>query len=414
MKLKLKYINNFIILLPIIMVFAGEIIGYIYPSLSSAIKVVTCLALLFPIWLKIRIPNKLLLALLVFIVFFIIAFYRSFNYSAALEDGIRYIFPIAVLLYGYYNKHKLKLFVGFIIIFAILNFIVQLKNYYHFYIDPQRQWFYTRYFIESQNRTVYWSPKTFGVLRATGLVIFFGAFGVLNFIAFWLTHYFYFGKYRKICLSIFFISIFLSISYKTISFFLITLAIKYYKKLKYLLILPPLIMGLYFLVGNELRSIIEQSIEVRLSLYVTEGNSARSESYRVMFDEIRSFNLFGNGIGVFGGPASTKYNSPYYDEVDFNWYDTNYIATTDTYYPHLFVELGILGGLSYLMVLLIPLLIKSIKYRKLEILGIIYGMLFFDALFSFSINNLVMLTVTILFVYPIVYDSNPQVELSHD
>jgi len=37
-------------------------------------------------------------------------------------------------------------------------------------------------------------------------------------------------------------------------------------------------------------------------------------------------------------------------------------------------------------------------------LCIVYGMLFFDSLFSFSLNNLVMLTMTILFVYPILYN----------
>ncbi|RCW93567.1 hypothetical protein [Winogradskyella arenosi] len=404
MKLKLKYFNDFTLLIPLIMVFVGEIVSYIYPFLSSPIKVLTCVMLIFPIWLKIKIPSKLLFALLVFIFFFIIAFTKSFNYKAALEDGIRYFFPIAVLLYGYYNKHKLNLFVGFIIIFTLLNFLVQLNNYYYYYIDPQRQWFYIRYFIESQNKTIYWPAKTFGVLRATGLVIFFGAFGILNFMAFWLTYYYYFGRYRKLCLVIFSLGVFISTSFKTIGFFLITLVIKYYKKLKYLLILPPVAICLYFLVGSEIRDSIEKSIEIRLRLYVTEGNSARSESYRAMFNEFKDFNLLGEGIGVFGGPASTKYNSPYYDEIDFNWYDTTLLATTDTYYPHLFVEMGILGGLSYLFVLLIPLMYRRMRYDKLEMLCIVYGMLFFDSLFSFSLNNLVMLTITILFVYPILYN----------
>lgn len=404
MKLKLKYLHDFTLLLPLILVFVGEIVSYMYPFLSSPIKVFTCLTLILPIWLKIRIPSKLLLTLLVFIFFFIIAFTRSYNYKAALEDGIRYFFPIAVLLYGYYNKHKLNLFVGFIIVFAFLNFIVQLKNYYYYYIDPQQQWFYISYFIESQNKTVYWPAKALGVLRATGLVIFFGAFGILNFMAFWLTYYYYFGKYRKLCLIIFFLGVFISTSFKTIGFFLVTLAIKYYKKLKYLLVLPLLVICLYFLVGSEIRNSIEKSIEIRLQLYVTEGNSARSESYRAMFSEFKDFNLFGKGIGVFGGPASTKYKSPYYDEINFNWYDTKLLATTDTYYPHLFVEMGILGGLAYLSVLLIPLMYRRMKYNKFKMLCIVYGMLFFDSLFSFSLNNLAMLTMTILFVYPILYN----------
>ncbi|WP_299363749.1 hypothetical protein [Winogradskyella sp.] len=346
--------------------------------------------------------------LLIYGLFFIIAFSRSYNYRAALEDGIRYFFPVAVILYGYYNKHKLNLFVGFIIVFALINFVVQFKNYYHYYIDPERQWFYSRFFVESENRMIYWPPVIFGLLRATGLVVFFGAFGILNFVAFWLTHYYYHGKYRKLCLTIFTIGVFMSTSFKTIGFFLLTLAIKYYNKLKYFLIVPVLLALIYLLMGSSMRNDLEKSIEIRLKLYVIEGNSARSESYRVMAKEFKDFNLIGKGIGVFGGPASTKYKSPYYDEVNFNWYDTTYIATTDTYYPHLFVEMGILGGLSYLSLILSPVFLRIIKKRKLKILALVYGMLFFDALFTFSINNLVMLTMTLLFVYPIIYDKKEE------
>jgi len=402
MRFKKSSIDNVVILIPVIMVFVGEILSYLYPSLSSALKVITCLILLFPIWLKIKLPSKIVFFVLLFLVFFIGAFFESYNYRAALEEGVRYFFPIAVLFYGYYNKTKIKLFIYFIIVFALINFLVQLHSYYYYYIDPQRQWFYLRYFIESKKEMVYWAPSTFGVLRATGLMIFFGAFGILNFMAYWLTDFYYFGKYRKLCLCIFFVGVIISISFKTIGFFLMLLFIKYFQKLKYLLLLPPILIVLFIMIGKETREPIIEAATIRLELYVTEGNSARSESYRVMFDEIKSFNLFGEGLGSFGGPASTKYDSPYYDEVGFNWYDTKILATTDTYYPHLFVEMGLLGALAYLMIFLSPLFLKRIHVKKLKIVLIVYGVLFFDSLFSYSFNNLVILTMTLLFVYPII------------
>lgn len=392
--------------MPLILVFLGEAISYNYPSLSSPLKVFTCFILLFPFWLKITLPSKIVLFLMIFLMFFFFAFFNSFNYRAALEEGIRYFFPVAVILYGFYNKGNLKLLVTFIIIFALINFFVQFQNYYYFYIDPQRQWFYSRYFIESKKEMVYWAPTTFGVLRATGLLVFFGAFGILNFMAYWLTHFYYYGKKRKIFLTIFFVGVLASISFKTIGFFMLLLFIKYFKRAKYILVLPPLLLILFFLVGKETRDPIIDAVEIRLQLYVTEGNSARSESYRVMLDEIKSFNLLGEGLGTFGGPASTKYDSPYYNKVKFNWYETKILATTDTYYPHLFVEMGVFGGLAYLMIFLSPLLRKKITKRKLKIVLIVYGMLFFDSLFSYSFNNLVILTMTLLFVYPILYDEN--------
>ncbi|MCB0745679.1 MAG: hypothetical protein KDC67_17380, partial [Ignavibacteriae bacterium] len=128
------------------------------------------------------------------------------------------------------------------------------------------------------------------------------------------------------------------------------------------------------------------------------------ESYRVMFNEIGNFNLFGQGVGVFGGPASTAYNSWYYKMVGFNWYDTKWLnlTTTDTFPPHLFVELGIIGGLLYLLVLITPLFRKKFNKRYLLVLAI-YFCLFFDMLFSFSLNNLDYLLFSLVFVYPILY-----------
>ncbi|SFN46621.1 hypothetical protein SAMN04487989_101620 [Bizionia echini] len=409
--LKRTYVNNFIILLPIILIFIGEIVAFTHPSISPILKVVSCFILLFPIWLKVKFPTKLIFLFLVFFVFFIYAFIISFNIKAAIEEGIRYFFPIAILLYGYYNKDKLDLFINFIIAFAIINIVYQLSNYYDFYVlNVEKQWFYQEFYAEKIGKFFYWPATTNGILRATGLVGFFGAFGILNFMAYWYTKLYYFGKRRTLFLYILFVGVFLSTSFKTIGFFIVTLLVEYRKKLKYLLIVPFVLIILFITAGSTLRKSILDSVSVRLELYVTERNSARSESYRVMFDEFKSFNFFGEGIGSFGGPASTKYDSPFYEKVDFNWYGLESLVTTDTFYPHLFVEMGILGALSYLLLLLGPLLLhRKIHIKKLKALLLIYGMLFFDSLFSYSLNNLAMLSVTLLFVYPIIYYSKENV-----
>ena len=193
-----------------------------------------------------------------------------------------------------------------------------------------------------------------------------------------------------------------SISFKAFGAFLIVLALYYYKKLYkvagYLLLL---LIGIYFTYPKKINLFIENLI-LRIQLYITEGNSARSESYRVMLNEFGNFNIFGRGVGMFGGPASTKYNSPYYSEVSFNWYDSAWLnlPTTDTYLPHLFVELGIIGGFAYLVVLVTPILKTKIN-NKMKLVLVIYFCLFFDMLFSFSLNNLEYLLFSLIFVYPI-------------
>ncbi|MDB9980461.1 hypothetical protein OAD52_01980, partial [Ulvibacter sp.] len=90
-----------------------------------------------------------------------------------------------------------------------------------------------------------------------------------------------------------------------------------------------------------------------------------------------------------------------------NWYDTKWLnlATTDTYLPHLFVELGLVGGFSYLLILITPLLRKKIN-QKYIIVAVIYFCLCFDMLFSFSLNNLEYLLFSLVFVYPIYYYEN--------
>ena len=60
-----------------------------------------------------------------------------------------------------------------------------------------------------------------------------------------------------------------------------------------------------------------ESVVFRVEQYITKGDSARAESYRVMFDDLADFNLFGRGIGSFGGPSSVTYNSPVYPDTNF-------------------------------------------------------------------------------------------------
>ena len=109
--------------------------------------------------------------------------------------------------------------------------------------------------------------------------------------------------------------------------------------------------------------------------------------------------MFGTGIGTFGGPASTKYDSPYYEKFGFNWHGIHYITTTDTYPPHPFVELGLIGALVYFILILSPLFRRRIPKTVLYI----YFVLFVDMLFTFSLNNLAFLTASLIFVYPIIY-----------
>ena len=264
------------------------------------------------------------------------------------------------------------------------------------------QWFY--YEI---NGKVYYN-RVAGIIRGTGVVVFFGFFGFLNLISFFLITNYYHGRFKKTLLAIAVFGILGSMSYKTIGTFLLVLFVYYYKHFIKVISALAVLVSVVFFSFAEKGILFLESFYLRISLYVTGSKTARSESYRVMIEEITDFNLFGKGVGVFGGPASIKYNSPYYFEKSFKWYDAEWLnlVTTDTFYPHPFVELGIIGAIVYLSVLCVPLMRKKIT-KNWVFTALIFFAIFFDAIFSFSLNNPEFLMFSLVFAYPILhyYDS---------
>lgn len=389
--------RNIMILFPTVIIIVSEILLYYQSPLSSPLKVAAVFYMLLYSILKLKYHGGLVFSILCFIPFFIYALIISFNINAAIEEGIRYLFPISILLYSYALKKDFKFLLHCFIIFVLINDFWQIINYIN-WMRGVRQWFY----IYNPYWNV-WAPNiTSGIIRATGIVGFFGLFGFINMLAFFLTKRYYHGKGKMILLVIFVVSMFLSFSYKTLGTFLLLIFLEMKNKIRILLY----ILGIFivaFLTMPKLVLSMEKSARYRLIEYVVEGNSARGDSYRVMFEEMASFNLFGRGIGSFGGPSSVTYNSPVYKEVKFNWYTTPELTTTDTYYPHLFVEMGIIGGLFYMFVIISPLIFLRWDYSKFKIVFVIYFALLFDALFAYSINNIAYLILSLIFIYPIYY-----------
>ncbi len=393
-----KAITEVLILLPFLLVYTGSVLQNTHKEISSIFKLAAFVYMVVYIISYRKVNKNLLYATVLFLPVLVYGICNTFNIKAGLSDGIRYLFPIAVLFYSYSIKEHFNLLLKFIIVFVLLNFFVQILNYVN-WIRGIEQWFYYR----TDDGYVYYNA-TSGLIRATGTVVFFGFYGFFNMIAFFIINKFYHGKYKNALLGITLFSMVASISFKAFGAFLMVVVLYYYKKIyKLLLYFLLFLLGVYLSFPEKINDFI-QNLLLRISLYITEGNSARSESYRVMFNEISNFNLFGQGVGVFGGPASTTYNSWYYKAVGFDWYDTKWLnlPTTDTYLPHLFVELGIVGGLLYLWVLVMPLLRRKFNARFFLVLAI-YFCLFFDMLFSFSLNNLEYLLFSLVFVYPIYF-----------
>jgi hypothetical protein len=397
LKITKKAISQFLVLVPFLLIFIGAAFQNSYKLVMTLCKFSAFGYMIFYVISSRKVNRNLLYGMIPFIPILVYGVLNSFNIRAGISDGLRYLFPIIILFYSYAIKEQFPVLLKFVIAFVVLNFLVQIVNYVNWGRGIE-QWFY----YNRDGFSTY--GQVSGILRGTGIVVFFGFYGFLNLIAFLLINNYYVGKYKKWLLALAVFGILSSLSYKTIGTFLIILLVYYHKHVLKSLSALAIVFFVIFVSFAEQGMMFLESFYLRISLYITGSRSARSESYRVMFDEIANFNLFGEGIGVFGGPASIIYNSPYYLEKSFNWYDAAWLNlwTTDTFYPHPIVELGIIGGLLYLAILCIPLAQKKITKRWL-FLALLYFALFFDSVFSFSLNNPEFLMFSLVFTYPVLH-----------
>ncbi len=391
-------LKSFGILFPFFLTYLGAIFINVNHSVSTILKLSSFAYMSIYVITCRKTDRNLLILLLLFLPFWIYGIFHSFHIKAGIEDGIRYMFSVAALFYGYCIRKHLPLVIKFIAIFVVLNFLVQLVNYYN-WIRGVDQWYYYRI-----NNVRYYARTMGGILRGTGLVTEFAFYAFMNAVSFFILYAFYRGKYRKIVLGTSVLGFLSALSYKTMVSVLVIIMYFFRRHLLKVLtglVLIAIILTFYF---PEQTKKFVQDMEYRLQAYIIEGKTARTESYRVMFDEIKHLNFFGRGIGAFGGPASTKYHSPYYQESGFNWYEMAWanLSTTDTYLPHPIVELGIIGSFFYFLLLTAP-----IFRRKVPVLIIIiYFLLFFDMLFTFSLNNLEYMMYSLVLIYPILYQYN--------
>lgn len=398
MRLRLAINKNVIeeafLLLPVVLIFASEILHFILPSIGVAIKFLALFLMIGISILKSKFNSNSLVIFALLIPILIYHYFISFNYRAATEELIRYCFPIIILFYSYTLRDKFKLIFNFFLFFFFLNLFAQVVNYVLW------QKGIVLWFFSAHENGVYTIPSVYGIMRATGILGFFSLFGFFYLLMFFIIETYYKGRFKVMLLLLSVIGLFASISYKGIVTFLILIFIFSKQKLK-------IISGFAILSVILILSFPERALEfyegalLRTEVYISEGNSARSESYRVM---AKHTGLLGEGLGSFGGPASVDHDSPFYDEVNFNWYGLK-LGTTDTYFPHLFIEIGLIGAILYLLFLMSPLFRKKISIRALRILGVIYFALFFDAAFSYSLNNTGYLIVALIWVFPVIYYS---------
>jgi len=326
---------------------------------------------------------KIILLSLCYLIVLIIHIPISFNINAATEEFVRFMFLPVVLIYGYSCRRNINMMVLFIIIMAMLSDLVQLYSYLHNFFNIGPNIIDNEFYVKDGG--YFFNVGFLGISNA-----------IINLSAFVLVSVFIKNKFKTILLILLFMFTFLTFSYKTIPFlFAAYFLFNKVGRLKAVMIVS-LFISLSYVAMQYVLDMYEILLR-KIDVYMVAANSARAESYRVMVEFISGFNLLGEGLGGFGGPASVKYNSPIYNKYNFNWYNTTTIQTTDTFYPHLFVELGIIGGIIFLILLFQPI---ATKCKKAFVVNtFLMSALMFESIFSFGLLSLVHLVCTVMLFY---------------
>jgi hypothetical protein len=284
--------------------------------------------------------HRLLVLLLPFMVTLYIGMWRTFDIDAGWEEFMRFLAPMALSVALFAYRKRLSP-----IVFTFVAVVVS-NDFFQCY-------FYLAYLLKL--------PLLLPVridsglyLRAQGWMGFFSEFSFNNFCMFLLCqHYRPTRRYKRISW------LFLTFALLGFSFKMFATIVVYFifaRKVNlrtFITTFAVVCVALFLLMAGFFDSLIKVA-SAKLSFYVLAGNSARAESYRVMYESLMKGNIFGEGLGSFGGPASVKYHSPLYGVYHFNWYGLgNMLKTTDTFYPHLFVELGVFGAVLWLSFMLL-------------------------------------------------------------
>ncbi|WP_059652537.1 hypothetical protein [Burkholderia cepacia] len=263
----------------------------------------------------------------------------SFNFHAGIEELVRFLFPIAITVAIFPYRDRLDVLVKTFIGVVVSNDLFQL-------------YFYVSY---ATGLPLFMPVRIDSglFLRAQGWMGFFSEFSFINLCAFLLCRWYWSGPRAAIASWGFLFFALLGFSFKLFAVLALYPFVRNVRNVRAWLAAAGIAgMMLVLMAMGILDSLLKVGM-AKILFYVVAGNSARAESYRVMFESIRNGNLLGEGLGSFGGPASVKFSSPLYQLYHFDWYGLGgLLKTTDTFYPHLFVEMGAFGALAWLVFVL--------------------------------------------------------------
>jgi hypothetical protein len=332
---QIRAIGILLIVIALVLFFVSDTLLSLGSDASQSVKITAFSFLTIAIALR-PIFHRMFVLVVPIGFMLLIGLAQTFSIEAGVEEFIRFLFPMFISIAIYAYRDNLGFLISTLIVVVASNDLFQCY-FFIAYITGLPLFLPVR--IDS------------GVfLRAQGWLGFFSEFAYINFCAFVLCREF--GKSQRDKYRSYGFAFFAAVAF---SFKLIAVAVLYPLTARKFGFRGWVILGVSsaLIVGAAFGGMFDSFWNVaasKIGFYITQGNSARAESYRVMFESIAGGNIFGEGLGAFGGPASVRLNSPLYAKYHFNWYGLGGILkTTDTFYPHLFVEIGLFGAILWLI-----------------------------------------------------------------
>ncbi|MBY4728054.1 MULTISPECIES: hypothetical protein [Burkholderia] len=292
----------------------------------------------------------------------------TFDARAGGEELVRFLFPVAITVAIFPYRDRLDVLVKTFIAVVVSNDLFQLYFYVSYatglpLLMPVR--------IDS------------GLfLRAQGWMGFFSEFSFINFCAFLLCRWYWSSRRAAIASWGFLFFGLLGFSFKLFAALAFYPFVRNVRDVRAWLVAAGIAGTMLVLMAIGMLDSLFKVGMAKILFYVVAGNSARAESYRVMVESILDGNLLGEGLGSFGGPASVRFSSPLYQAYHFDWYGLGgLLKTTDTFYPHLFVEMGVFGAIAWLGFVLF----YGQRRRKPAVWFYIVGAFCFDNIFSMAL-----------------------------
>lgn len=299
----------------------------------------------------------------------------SFNIEAALGALVKDIVPIVFIMFGYVYRTHAHQILKILVCLALFNNLFQIILIYPLQL------------LDLLGGRIPFPGSPF--FRASG-VLDVAAYEYLNFIGA-ITCLIYNRQFKaKLFLSFIFFGL-LAFQAKSIPVFLLLFLVGIWRyKVASTLILAVSFVGfisLFLLSVNngilsELGGYVDTLFSDRFERYISYSDSVRTISYNAAFNELGNGNIFGTGLGMFGGPQATIFQSPLY--IQYMPQDSQLI-TSDTYYPHVLVEWGLLGFIVFFTHIFLPLFYK---FKSIE------GKFFYWAVIMF-----ILLGNTVTFAY---------------